>query len=331
MLHAFATRRISHQSLPQLAKNLVAYGIGAFLPILLFEAAKVISLGGWHNYLGNALEMKGAISDINKSALHPDAIFMKISKLGEFLGIIHVSAKEATLFALLTLLTLIVLATLLYKGVRYLLRRLPTPLSPIEWASDVLLWGCVAHLMWWIFLCSSVRSRYAVEALLYGSASLALAISQMTIRDRLSGAKNLLIAAASILCLRCDALAYLESAFHYDPAFDDQRQALQALQTVKQNAPDTLIFSCGYIFEMEYLLPGVANVTECDRINDPVFSKKPKVLLSFTYNNKYDLLSFGGGFASVVWRHNPSDVLALCPASDIYSGDHYFIASCRKP
>ena len=330
-LFFFTTRRLSHLKLHSIIINLLLYGAGAFLPMLLFEMVKIVYLGGWDNYLKNADQLKLVLKDSYSSVIVPN--FYKIYELGNIVGINTYTNSFPFLKAYLaTALFIVLIIILFWKILQLCISRLQKnttmTASPARWSSDALLFCCMIHLFWWVFISSAFMPRYAMQGILYGCACLSLVLNSSIITNPYKERRNTLIAAAIIICLRYDAVMYLSTAMEYDNIFIEQKEVLHVLDSIQHTAPDTIIFTCGHADGLEYLMPKSANFVQCERILEPAFAFNNKVLLSFTFEDSGRLIYFQKN--SIVWhfRYNSYNALSLCPINDLFAGKNYFLASC---
>jgi hypothetical protein len=326
-----AAWRSGHLKLRRLLGNCLLYGAGVLLPLLIFEAVKVLTLGGVHNYLAKATQLK-AVTPIAFSVSSMQMVCEKICRLGEYLGIMHLPSMPISLSFLIYLgFVVFVYAKLLWWHVQHTLQRAIMIVTPAEWACETLLSCAIIHLLWWVFLCHWDMPRYTTQGWFYGAAALALGMSGKMERNIRTGTRNILIIAAVVIGLRYDAAAYLLTAAQPNKGLREQQLVLQKLEAIKQNDAGTVMFSCGYTYELEYLLPASANFIECGRLEEAQFAKNHKILVSFTIDDTRQVLQYDATHFRTVFNSNPKKALALCPEDDLFKGHNYSIASCRTP
>ncbi len=319
----------------QRAKNLLLYVVGTVTPLACFQILKIILLGGVAAYLANTHQFTTAAHELIALA-SPAAIIKKIATLAEFLGLLHMtlspesSPAAAKIFWFFLFAATVFCVAIAYDCARFFIRDKTHPLHPADWAGKALILCSAAHIGWWIFFCTTIFPRYAIEGLLYGCAALVLlAHSPVGEPDSMFVRRTVLLALA-VLCLRFDTVVYAVSDQGDSRALKEQLEVLRTLRGIQHEAPDTVIFSCGFAFEMEYLMPGSRNFVPCERIREKDFALKNKILLTYSIDNSGKVLH---SKKDSKWffeeTYNSPDAVALCPHNDLYAKDHYFLASCH--
>jgi hypothetical protein len=323
----FTGMRANNMPLRRILLNLLIYGIGTGGPLILFELIKIICFGSWDAYLANNAQLH-TLLPVMFSFSHLDVNFQKIGVIGEYLGLFDIHKNMDFLFlARLSVLCMIFVIGI-YLGFRFAIQRLSSVATSADWASNALLCCCLAHLLWYVFLCSWNMPRYLTQGMLYGCAALAIALGRKTTFDVYKGTRNALIIAFTALILRYDAVAYLWTATEYNGAFAEQQNALNILESIQRDNPGTVFFSCGYTYELEYLLPKSGNFVPCERLNDPALARHQKILVSFMVGDSKKLLYYAQNGFDEDLRYNLHSARINCPKDNLFNGSNYAIASC---
>lgn len=322
---------------PEIA-TLLAYAGGVALPFLLFEAVKILILRNEHAYASTLTDLGHATYAFN----HLPTIGVILGKfyvLGEYIGIAHMAPDAVGIKHILVQGTVVLVTWGFIKSSGFISRYITTNLrneqTNLQWAISALLCCCLAHMIWWLFICSLTMPRYAFQGILYGCAALALYMGELSLRNVSKGSVLTMLVIGAVLCARYDAVAYFWTGMRDTGLFADEQQALYTLETMQKKTPDLQIFSCGDAFEMEYLLPTAGNFLPCDSLSAATIATHPSVLLSAYTANAYGMVNINaqsktvGFIQASVWRNNPDSVRALCPRDNLYYGKNYFLAACH--
>lgn len=309
----------------------VYYGSGLLLPLIAFEIYKMTMLGSFQSYIET---IKLLLHMTKASSLQGDSrgavIYFKIFSLGSH----FVCFGEG-----LTVLSLITgIAIFMGGGValfNYPKKQIINVFSkldnPLEWAIRALLWSGIIHILWWIFICIFAMPRYATQGILYFSIVISLSLVVLYQKDAFRGSLFSVIIVIFLLVMRWDVSAGVIESLKKDGDLKDQNQVLRILTDEKEKSPQTVIFSCGVAFEMEYLLKTTLNIVYCKKMFEPEYKDKPKILLSHTLFKDKGLLYFPENSITAKNVENEEDVRRLCPVDDMYASPIYYVARCHEP
>ena len=312
-------------------KNLFFYGLGVLIPLILFEAVKLESLG-MQSYLAMMGKMIFTVQGLHRYSL--PGVVAKLRILGQYLGIGSNSGPHYIRRRYVVLALTAVLAAIFYYFLRF--KRRLMFLSPLDWAAGALASCAAVHLLWWILIGTTEIPRHSTQGIIYGCAALALWISCITSQNLYRGNIISCVLCLVLLYARSDAAAYFWAEAPHKENLAEDQQVRQVLSAIQNQEPGILIFSCGNALEMEYLLPKAANFTSCDNIFDPTFAHRKRMFLFFNAEDRVSHPEAGKNVTvatapvGIFLRHIPEDVRKLCPNNDIYAGKHYFIASCHE-
>ena len=274
ILAAFAFKVLREKDLTRLRQIRLIFVIGFCIiaPSIIFELIKIISMG-WSQYW----EMK---IDVMEAYKHNALIVTSRKSNG-------MVAASNVLYQLISLLKLFGLAGILLVPVTIYVIYLSYKENS---KSHCLLVGTVlslcfmVHTIWWVRFGLTGAGRHFITALIYYSCGLSFLLASLDYRKLSYLARGTIIIFVFLLFgVRQDSAEYLfyQGFKGSDEGLKEQLLVIDALKKLEQE--NVTMIACGNNFELEYLLPKIANFKNCQEILENKFDH-PVILVNQLYS-----------------------------------------------
>lgn len=274
ILAAFALKVLREKDLTRLRQIQLIFGIGfcVVAPSIIFELIKIISMG-WGHYW----EMKANVMDAYKH----NALIVTSRKSNGLVAASNVPYQLQLLLSLFGLAGVLLVPVTSY--IIYLSYQ-ENRKSPCLLIGTVLMCCFVVHTIWWVRFGLAGAGRHYITALIYYSCGLSFLLASLNYK-KLSQLTlgTIIIFVFLLLGVRQGSAEYL---FYHgfkgsDESLKEQLMVIEELKKLEQE--NVTLVACGNNFELEYLLPKIANFKNCQEILEKKFDR-PVILVNHLYS-----------------------------------------------
>ncbi len=274
ILSAFALKVLRGKELTRLRQIQLIFAIGfcVVAPSIIFELIKIISMG-WSQYW----EMKVNLIEAYKH----NALIVTSRKSNGLVAASNVTYQIQSLLSLFGLAGILLVPVTSY--IIYLSYQ-ENRKSPCLLIGTILMFCFVLHTVWWVRFGLAGAGRHFITALIYYSCGLSFLLASLNYKKLSYLARGTIIIFVFLLLgVRQDSAKYLfyQGFKGSDERLREQLLVVDSLKNLEQE--NIIMVACGNNFELEYLLPKIANFKNCQEILENKFDR-PVMLVNQLYS-----------------------------------------------